>query len=78
MSCRDNGRGFDVVALFANPANGHWGLRGMSERAEGIGANFACTSTSNQGTEIRVRMPARLAYARSGRLGKLFRSRRAA
>ena len=72
MSCRDNGRGFDAVAVGANVTNGHWGLRGMAERAERIGANFACTSNANQGTEIQVRVPARLAYARSGRLGQLF------
>jgi len=75
MSCRDNGRGFDAVALFPNATNGHWGLRGMAERAERIGANFACTSNADQGTEIKVRVPARLAYARSGRLGQLFGSR---
>jgi signal transduction histidine kinase/ligand-binding sensor domain-containing protein len=75
MSCRDNGRGFDTVALGANLTNGHWGLRGMAERAERIGANFACTSNADQGTEIQVRVPARLAYARSGRLGQLFGSR---
>ena len=78
MSCRDNGRGFDRAALHANGTNGHWGLRGMAERAETIGANFACTSNRDQGTEIQVRVPARLAYARFGRLGQLFGSRRGA
>jgi len=72
MSCRDNGRGFDAVALGANVTYGHWGLRGMAERAERIGANFACTSNADQGTEIQVRVPARLAYARSSRLAQLF------
>jgi len=75
MSCRDNGRGFDRVALSANQTNGHWGLHGMAERAQSIGANFACTSDADQGTEIQVRVPARLAYARSSRLGQLFGSR---
>src|SRR5215469_12389385 len=75
MSCRDNGRGFDAVAVGANVTNGHWGLRGMAERAERIGADFACTSNADQGTEIQVRVPARLAYARSSRLGQLFGSR---
>jgi signal transduction histidine kinase len=72
MSCHDNGRGFDAVALSTNATNGHWGLRGMAERAERIGANFACTSSAGQGTEIQVRLPARLAYERSSRLGQLF------
>jgi len=78
MSCRDNGRGFDAVAQLSNLPNGHWGLRGMAERAETIGANFACISNQDQGTEIQVRVPARLAYARFGRLGQLFGSRRGA
>ena len=78
MSCRDNGRGFDAFPQSANATNGHWGLRGMAERAERIGANFACISSADQGTEIQVRVPARLAYARSGRFGQFFGSRRSA
>jgi len=78
MSCRDNGRGFDAFPQRANATNGHWGLRGMAERAERIGANFACISSADQGTEIQVRVPARLAYARSGRFGQFFGSRRSA
>lgn len=75
MSCRDNGRGFDAIA-HTNVTNGHWGLRGMAERAERIGANFGCTSEANRGTEIQVRVPARFAYARSSRFGQLFGIRR--
>jgi signal transduction histidine kinase len=75
LSCRDNGHGFDLTAL---SANGHWGLCGMAERAERIGADFGCTSCPDTGTEILVRVPARLAYARSRTLGQLFRRRRAA
>jgi signal transduction histidine kinase len=65
MSRRDNGRGFNAFAQSANATNGHWGLRGMAKRAD-------------QGTEIRVRVPARLAYARTGRFGQLFGSQRSA
>jgi ligand-binding sensor domain-containing protein/two-component sensor histidine kinase len=77
MSCHDDGRGFDPKTFLTSQTNGHWGLRGMAERSERIGADFACTSTANQGTEIEVRVPARVAYAQSRMLGQLFKRRRA-
>jgi signal transduction histidine kinase len=64
FTCRDNGRGFEVVALQASQANGHWGLRGMAERAEKIGAKFSYTSVVGNGTKVEVIVPARRAYAR--------------
>jgi signal transduction histidine kinase/ligand-binding sensor domain-containing protein len=66
MTCRDNGRGFDVKAFHANQANGHWGLRGMAERAERIGAEFYYDSAVNEGTRVYVNVPARRAYQRRG------------
>jgi signal transduction histidine kinase len=62
FSCRDDGRGFDLDALQARQTNGHWGLRGMSERAEKIGARFSFESARGKGTEVRVILPARRAY----------------
>ena len=62
MSCHDNGRGFDVGALQANGKNGHWGLRGMEERAEKIGAEFSCKSAPDKGTEVSALLSARRAY----------------
>jgi nitrate/nitrite-specific signal transduction histidine kinase len=67
MICRDNGRGFDPKFL-ANQTNGHWGLRGMAERAEKIGASFSCESPPvNGGIEVQVIVPARRAYQRPSR-----------
>jgi signal transduction histidine kinase len=78
MSCRDNGRGFDAEDFRAGRTNGHWGLRGMAERAEAIGAKLSLTSKSDEGTEVYVTMPARLAYAQRSSLGDFLRRRRAA
>ena len=62
FSCRDNGRGFGPVALQASQTDGHWGLRGMAERAEKIGAKFSYASTPGKGTDVHVVVPARRAY----------------
>jgi signal transduction histidine kinase/ligand-binding sensor domain-containing protein len=75
MSCRDNGCGFDAKAFCAHQSNGHWGLRGMEERAEGIGAKLSLTSSADKGTEVRIIMPARLAYVGNRRFDNLLRRR---
>jgi signal transduction histidine kinase len=64
FSCRDNGGGFDPLDLPASQSNGHWGLRGMAERAEKIGATFSCTSSASTGTNVQIIVPARRAYLR--------------
>lgn len=77
LICRDNGCGFDPKA-FANQSNGHWGLRGMAERAQRIGANFSCDSAANGGTEVCVIVPARRAYQQRRRFYLFFGKRTAA
>jgi signal transduction histidine kinase len=72
MTCRDNGHGFDVDAMLVTP-NGHWGLRGMVERAEKIGGSVRCQSAAGAGTEVRVIVPARRAYVRPERLRRWWR-----
>jgi len=67
MTCRDNGRGFDAAQHLAIQTNGHWGLRGMAERAKNITANFSCTSTQGKGTEVNIVVPGRRAYLRASR-----------
>lgn len=74
FGCRDNGRGFDLDALETNRTNGHWGLRGMAERAEKIGAKFSCISSPGKGTDLEVTVPARRAYVRTRGLRMLFRN----
>jgi signal transduction histidine kinase len=51
----DDGDGFDVTAK--QGLAGHFGLRGMAERAARIGANLAVTSTPGTGTHVRVTVP---------------------
>lgn len=60
ISVRDNGRGIDPQELQWN--NGHWGLQGMRERAERIGARLRLWSGVARGTEVELRVPARVAY----------------
>jgi ligand-binding sensor domain-containing protein/two-component sensor histidine kinase len=62
--CSDNGCGFESSALRASQGNGHWGLRGMAERAEKIGAKFSYASSVSKGTDVEVIVPARRAYLR--------------
>jgi signal transduction histidine kinase/ligand-binding sensor domain-containing protein len=72
MSCCDNGRGFDAEGLHASPTNGHWGLRGMRERAERVGGKLSFTSAPDKGTSVHIIMPARLAYVRTRRFRDFF------
>jgi signal transduction histidine kinase len=50
---RDNGRGIDPQLARAR-RDSHWGLLGMRERAEGIGATLAIWSRPGAGTEIEI------------------------
>lgn len=56
MIITDNGRGFVVSPDPAGP-NGHYGLRGMRERAEEIGASLHVSSFESQGTQVSVEVP---------------------
>jgi PAS domain S-box-containing protein len=51
LQVKDDGQGFGVVGI---PMSGGFGLLGMSERAERIGAQLAIKSQPGQGTEIIV------------------------
>ena len=53
---RDNGRGLDPEAV-QRESDSHWGLRGMQERAENIGARFGVLSRVGAGTEVSVAVP---------------------
>lgn len=58
MSIEDNGTGFDSSAGPAGFAReGHFGLLGMSERAELIGAEFTVISSPTEGTRVQVQYP---------------------
>jgi signal transduction histidine kinase len=50
---RDNGTGIDPEALRTR-RNSHWGLTGMQERAESIGAKVRVWSRQGEGTEVEI------------------------
>ena len=52
----DDGRGFDVSKA-PSRAEGHFGLTGLNERAEQIGATLILDSTPGHGTTVRVDVP---------------------
>jgi signal transduction histidine kinase/ligand-binding sensor domain-containing protein len=56
MTIADDGRGLGSDAT-ASSINGHYGLQGMRERAEQIGAELTVASTPGGGTQVRVEAP---------------------
>jgi signal transduction histidine kinase len=55
LTVQDNGAGFDPEAGIAK--SGHWGMRGMRERAESIGGIFVLDAAPGRGTRIEVVVP---------------------
>jgi signal transduction histidine kinase len=55
------------AVLAAQGAQGHYGLRGMPERAALIGGKLAVWSEAGAGTEVELRLPASTGYATSPR-----------
>lgn len=51
------------IAPGADGLDGHWGLRGMRERARLAGADLTVSRRSQGGTEVKVFVPADKAYA---------------
>lgn len=62
---RDDGKGIDPKILKEGGRTGHWGMPGVRERARGIGARLEFWSEAGAGTEVRLTLPAALAYQRS-------------
>ncbi len=62
----DNGRGFDEATLAGAAAPGHWGLVGMRERAERIGARLDFANGAEGGAIVTLTVPAARAYAAQG------------
>jgi len=58
---RDDGCGVDPQVLRLG-RDGHWGLRGMRERAERISARFRVLSRAGGGTEVELRVPSAVAF----------------
>ncbi len=55
LRVNDDGRGFDPAAA---AGNGHFGLRGLHERARALEAELKLASAPGQGAQIRVTVPA--------------------
>ncbi|HRH46201.1 MAG TPA: hypothetical protein PKY82_31445, partial [Pyrinomonadaceae bacterium] len=58
---RDDGHGINEKFLNVG-RDGHWGLLGMRERAEKIGAQFKVWSRPDAGTEIELIVPSHIAF----------------
>ena len=58
---RDDGLGIDAQVLRSG-RDGHWGLSGMRERAERIGARLKVRSRAASGTEVELSVPSPVAY----------------
>ena len=63
LRVRDDGKGIDPAVLAGEGREGHFGLRGMPERAALIGGKVTVWSKVGAGTEVELRLPAHLAYA---------------
>ena len=62
LRIRDNGTGIDPKVAEAG-REGHWGLQGMRERAQQIGAQLEIWSHAGAGTEVDLSIPGSIAYA---------------
>jgi ligand-binding sensor domain-containing protein/signal transduction histidine kinase len=68
---RDNGIGIDADVLRGG-REGHWGLSGMRERAERIGARLRVLSRVAAGTEMELCVPSSIAFASPPSKGSKF------
>ena len=59
---RDDGKGIGHDERLQAERSGHWGLRGMRERAEHLGGKLEVWSEPGAGTEIELKIPASIAY----------------
>jgi signal transduction histidine kinase/ligand-binding sensor domain-containing protein len=59
---RDDGKGIDPKILEDGGQPGHWGISGMRERAQRIGAQLAFWSEVGAGTEVQLIVPGAIAY----------------
>jgi len=73
LRVRDDGAGIDPKVLANYGLDGHYGLRGMPERAAVIGGELAVWSEVGAGTEVELRVPAGRVYAQPSRRSWLSR-----
>jgi signal transduction histidine kinase/ligand-binding sensor domain-containing protein len=63
LRVRDDGKGIDSKLLNNDERPGHYGMRGMRERAKLLGGKMAVWSELDSGTEVDLSIPAANAYA---------------
>ena len=66
LRVRDDGRGIDARVLGGQEIAGHFGLRGMRERATLVGGKVAVWSDAGAGTEVELSIPAGTVYVTPG------------
>jgi ligand-binding sensor domain-containing protein/signal transduction histidine kinase len=64
LRVRDNGKGIDGKLISHDGSEGHFGMRGMRERAKLIGAKLTVWSELDSGTEVELSIPGSRAYLR--------------
>jgi signal transduction histidine kinase len=71
---RDDGRGIDPQVLHSG-REGHWGLVGIRERSERIGADLRVRSRIGAGTEVDLTVPGAIAFEKgsNGPISQWFR-----
>jgi signal transduction histidine kinase len=68
LRIRDDGRGIDPQLLHKG-RDGHWGLKGMRERATRIGGQLKILSAASAGTEVQLSVPTSTALESLGHHG---------
>jgi len=66
LMIHDDGCGMDRKIL-AEGREGHWGLTGMRERCESIGAQLKLRSRPGAGTEVELVLPGKIAFQTASR-----------
>ncbi|MEA2961374.1 MAG: hypothetical protein QOI46_1472, partial [Alphaproteobacteria bacterium] len=62
LRVRDDGKGIDPAVLSHGGREGHFGMRGMRERATLVGGKLAVWSAPDSGTEVELNVPSSHAY----------------
>jgi signal transduction histidine kinase/streptogramin lyase len=62
LRVRDDGNGIDPKVLAEGGRADHWGMQGMRERADRIGAELKIWSRHQTGTEVELIVPSATAY----------------
>jgi signal transduction histidine kinase/ligand-binding sensor domain-containing protein len=73
LRVRDDGQGIDQNVLASQGIEGHYGLRGMTERAALLGGKLAVWSEVGAGAEVELLVPAGTVYETYRRRSRLSR-----